>query len=67
MVNEIGGVATARRLISSRTPSDGFTTLWQRGRLDLTVEQVGLDPAYEDLFTASERELARSRLDADER
>ena len=38
MLSEQGGVATARQLLWSDAPSDGFTTLWSHGRLDLTVE-----------------------------
>ena len=42
MLAEIGGVATAKRLIekalTTGNPSDGFTTLLLNGRLDLTME-----------------------------
>jgi len=34
----LGGLATAKQLLWSETPSDGFTTLWAHHRLDLTVE-----------------------------
>jgi hypothetical protein len=42
--------------------SDGFTALWERGRLDLSVESVILKADFSDLFTEDERDLARSRL-----
>ena len=64
MVSERGGVATARQLVLATTPSDGFTALWERGRLDLTVEHLILDPAYMDLFTDDERAIAQDRLDS---
>ena len=38
MISEHGGLATARQLLWSDKPSDGFTTLWSHHRLDLTVE-----------------------------
>ena len=40
MLTERGGLATAKYLISTDTPSDGFTKLWECQRLDLTVEAV---------------------------
>jgi hypothetical protein len=63
MVAEQGGLTTARQLISSAQPSEGFTTLWQRHRLDLTVEAHVLKPEFADLFTHVEREAARLRLE----
>ena len=60
MLDEHGGVETARRLLP-RT-SDGFTELWRRRRLDLTVETLVLDPKWDDLFSDEERQMARDRL-----
>ena len=42
--------------------SEGFTALWERGRLDLTVEAHVLSPDFSALFTDEEREIARNRL-----
>jgi hypothetical protein len=64
MISEHGGVATARQLLWSDAPSEGFTTLWERGRLDLTVEARILDAEFAPLFTDEDRERARARLDA---
>jgi hypothetical protein len=37
--------------------------LWERGRLDLTVEALVFDNAkFQSLFTAEEVEIARKRL-----
>ena len=33
MISEQGGLSTARQLLWSEAPSEGFTTLWERGRL----------------------------------
>ncbi|MFI0412190.1 hypothetical protein [Actinomadura sp. 3N508] len=63
MISNQGGLATAKQLLWSDTPSDGFTTLWDHGRLDLTVEAHILRPEYEDLFTADDRDKARERLE----
>ncbi len=38
MLSERGAIATAHALIKTEQPSDGFTRLWERHRLDLTVE-----------------------------
>jgi hypothetical protein len=40
MLHEHRGLATARLLIHSSTVSEGYTALWERKRLDLTVEAV---------------------------
>jgi len=63
-LSEHGGVATARRLVAASTPSDGFTALWEKGRLDLTVEALVLDPTYHDLFDEDLRQAAQRRFDA---
>ena len=63
MVAEHGGLETARRLINAPTASDGYTALWERGRLDLTVEAKVIEtPRFHDLFTSDELEICRRRL-----
>jgi hypothetical protein len=64
MVSEQGGLVTARQLIWSDTPSDGFTTLWEHHRLDLTVEAHVLRTQFTPLFSDADREQARTRLEA---
>ena len=64
MVSEIGGLAAARRLLAAPVVSDGFTALWERGRLDLTVETLVLSEQYRELFSEDEREGAAARLAA---
>jgi len=58
-----GGLATARKLLAAPTISDGFAALWERGRLDLTVEALVVQPRFAELFTPEEIEIARSRLE----
>jgi hypothetical protein len=64
MLNDLGGLETARTLLHAANVSDGYTALWERQRLDLTVEAVILDRRWASLFTNEERESARQRLEA---
>lgn len=64
MLSEQGGLATARRLLWSETPSEGFTTLWEHRRLDLTVEAHVLRAEFGPLFTEADRARARERLES---
>lgn len=63
MISEQGGLGTARQLLRSNAPSEGFTTLWERGRLDLTVEAHILRDEFAPIFTDEDREQARARLE----
>jgi hypothetical protein len=63
MISEQDGLATARQLLWSDAPSEGFTTLWERNRLDLTVEAHILLDEFASLFTDQDREQARARLE----
>lgn len=63
MVLARGGLETAKALINSNKPSSGYTNLFERGRLDLTVEAMVLeDPRWQNLFTEVELKKARRRL-----
>jgi hypothetical protein len=63
LLYERGGLATAKYLINSDQPSDGYTALHQRGRLDLTVEAMVVeDEKWHDLFFEEELAKARKRL-----
>ncbi len=63
MLHDRGGLDTAKYLINSRKPSDGYTNLYERGRLDLTVEAMVVEnPEWHPLFTPEELEKARKRL-----
>lgn len=51
MVLANGDLSTAQALLASGGVSEGFTTLWEKGRLDLSLEalviqllEVGYDP-----------------------
>jgi hypothetical protein len=62
MVSDRGGLETARMLIAGSKVSHGYTALWERGHLELTVEALILRPEWRPLFTPGEREIARGRL-----
>lgn len=65
MVGEHGGYETARRLIHSDHVSDGYVKLFERGRLDLTVEAVIIDnQQWHELFRDDELDICRKRLHA---
>ena len=62
MVLERGGLATAKFLLATDTPSDGLGTLYLCGRLDLTVEAHVIRPEFRDLFSPEEIAVATKRL-----
>ena len=62
MITDIGGYQTAEYLLHTDIPSLGYEALYDRGRLDLTVEAVVLLPEWADLFNDEERAIARKRL-----
>jgi hypothetical protein len=62
MVAEHGAPEAARLLLKGQDASDGFTTLWEASRLDMSVEAAVLLPWYEALFTDAQRSVARRRL-----
>jgi hypothetical protein len=63
MLNRHRGLATAKALINATKPSDGYTALYERDRLDLTVEAMVLnEPRWHSLFLPEEIEKAEKRL-----
>lgn len=63
MLNNHGGLATAKTLINAAKQSDGFTALHLANRLDLTVEALVVEDArWRSLFLSEELEKAKSRL-----
>lgn len=64
MLHDHRGLETAKILIHSQTVSEGYTALWERHRLNLTVEAVIYDnPKWHPLFTVEELEICRQRLE----
>jgi hypothetical protein len=62
MLHEHRGLETARILLHASNVSDGYTALWGRGRLDLTVEALILHQKWHPLFSDHELEIAQTRL-----
>lgn len=63
MLHEHRGLQTARLLIHSANVSEGYTALWERKRLDLTVEAVIHDnPKWHPLFSEEELAICKKRL-----
>jgi len=62
MVVDRGGLDAARALLAQERVSDGFTELWKRRRLDLSMEALVLQPRWRPLFTTAELTEARRRL-----
>jgi hypothetical protein len=62
MLKSHKGVETAKRLINARELSEGFISLKENGRLDLTVEYLVLQPPWDQLFNEETLRKARERL-----
>ncbi len=63
MLYEHRGLETARILLHSTNVSEGYTALWERGRLDLTVEAVIHDNSkWHPLFTQEDLAICTKRL-----
>ena len=56
------GVAYAKWLLGRPLPQDGVGRLQERGRPDLTMEFLVLNPRYTSLFSAKEIQTAWDRL-----
>jgi len=63
LLEELGGLNTAKQLLATTKPSEGFTKLWELGRLDLSVEALVINPKYISLFTNDELMFAQERLE----
>ena len=62
MVNELGAVEAAKRLLLKNTVSDGYIKLYEKDRLDLSVEAIVLEYEFSGIFTEKELYIARKRL-----
>ncbi len=62
MLGEHGGRRTADILLAANNPAAGFTELFFRGHLHLSVEYLVLMQAWQQLFTPEQLAIARRRL-----
>lgn len=64
MLEEHGGLETARRLLAKPEAQQGLFELWDRGLLDISMEAVILQDRFRSLFTEVELSEAHRRLEA---
>lgn len=57
-----GGLETAVELLGPASVQYGFTELWKRGRLDLTMEHLVIQERWRGLFTPDQVAIAIDRL-----
>ena len=62
MVEEHGGLETAKRLLHSPATQYGFEKLWECDCLMITMEYQVIQSRWATLFTVDEVEIARKRL-----
>jgi|SRR5208282_2357180 len=62
MLAEKGGLETAIALLRPASVQYGFTEMWKRGRLDLTMEHLVIQERWRGLFTSDQISVARDRL-----
>jgi hypothetical protein len=63
MVEEYGGVETAKRLLAKKEIQTGLMTLWELGLLDCSTEAYVVKEKYASLFTSEEISEAKRRLE----
>lgn len=63
MLDEHGGVETAKRLLLADQPQTGLYKLWELKLLNSSTEALVLKERYRSLFTEAEIAEARKRLD----
>jgi hypothetical protein len=63
MLEEYGGLGTARRLLSNAEPQTGLYKMWELRLINKSLEAVVLKEKYRTLFTKEELTEARRRLD----
>ena len=64
MVQQHGGVAAAKQLLNAPVAQSGLTKLWERERLDISMEALVVQERWKPLFSDAERQTARERLQA---
>lgn len=62
MLSADGGYSTASKLVGGKIPSDGFSKLWEKGRLDLSVEALVLETEWIQFFDETILKQAERKL-----
>ncbi|MEP0766904.1 MAG: hypothetical protein HRF45_10250 [Fimbriimonadia bacterium] len=63
MLETYGGVEMAKRLLDDDQVQSGLYRLAELGLLRLSVENLVLNPVYDELFLSSVKNAARKRLE----
>jgi hypothetical protein len=63
MLNTLGGLETARRLVASGDLQDGILRIVAMGHAELAMESIMLEPRFATLFTQGQLDAARWRLE----
>lgn len=63
MIDEYGGVQTAKRLLAKSGLQSGLVWLWEHQALDISMEALVLQECFQVLFSAAELVEARQRLE----
>ena len=59
-------VEITRRLIHKEGGTSGFATLFENGKMELSVENIILEPRYRELFTREDLQAAYNQLERHE-
>ena len=62
MIEEHGGVNTAKRLLAVEKPQEGLFRLYELGLLNESMEALVIKPQYAQLFSEVEISTANQRL-----
>ena len=63
MLDQHGGVETAKRLLAKSQPQTGLFRLWEMKILDSSMEALVIQERFSELFTDEEINEARNRLE----
>jgi hypothetical protein len=63
MIDEYGGVQTAKRLLAKQEIQEGLMKLWEKHLLDQSMEALVIQERFKPLFTAEEIAEAQRRLE----
>ena len=63
MLERGGPIKTAVDLVMAPTYHEGFTKLWELGRLDLTVEAIIIREPFNRIFSQEVIDIARIKLE----
>jgi hypothetical protein len=62
MISDDDSVVAVKSLLNGKTETYGFTTLFEKRRLDLSMENIVYSENWGDLFTEEEISIAKKRL-----